>query len=63
MGGKEKNKHRSKRDARNIGGRGKEIVLSLSSARGVFARIMSLPLAARLWGQSLALRSMRLPTS
>ncbi|QEX23794.1 DDE transposase [Hypericibacter adhaerens] len=34
IGGKEKNKHRSKRNASNIGGMGKEIVLSLVEREG-----------------------------
>lgn len=35
IGGKEKNKHRSKRNAHNIGGTGKEIVLSLVERGGM----------------------------
>ena len=34
IGGREKNKHRSKRDPRNIGGRGKEAVLALVERGG-----------------------------
>lgn len=42
VGGREKNKHRSKRNANNIGGMGKEIVLSLVERSGK-VRSMQLP--------------------
>ncbi|HTG15157.1 MAG TPA: IS1595 family transposase, partial [Blastocatellia bacterium] len=42
IGGKEKNKHRNKRDSRNIGGQGKEIVFALVE-RGGAVRSQQVP--------------------